>query len=115
MIKKIITVGAIILLSACAEMQQTAEPQPVAKKPIVTKNVAADKASAAIATAEKSRKAAAKVGYEWRDTAKIIKKAKAAVKKKNYKKAIKLANTAKKQGDDAVAQYKIQKNAGLMN
>lgn len=96
MIKKVLTVGVIALLSACAEMKTTEQPPaPVVKKPAVIINVAAEKAKSAIAAAEKSRKAAAKVGYEWRDTAKIIKSAKAAAKKKNYKKAIKLANKAK--------------------
>lgn len=113
LIKKIITVGAIVLLSACAEMQSS--EQQVKAKPVATKSIAATDAKVAIAAAEKARKAASKVGHEWRHTAKIIRQAKAAAKKKSYQKAIKLAHKAKKQGDDALAQYHAQKNAGMNN
>jgi len=119
LITKIITIGAIVLLSACAEMQ-TAE-QPINEKAIATKAsnskdaTAKTDATTAIAAAEKARKAAHKVGYEWRDTAKLIKQAKKAVKKKKYTKAIKLAKKAERQGNDAVAQYHDQKNAAAMN
>ena len=122
MIKKIVTVGAIILLGACAEMQTTEQPvkekaTTTKTKAVVTKAIstAAADATAAIGAAEKARKAADKVGYEWRDTAKLIKQARAAAKKKNYTQAIKLANEAKKQGDNALAQYHDQKNAGSIN
>ena len=123
MIKKIVTIGAIVLLSACAEMQsseQQVESKPSAKqqvksKPVATNSVAATDARAAIAAAEKARKSASKVSYEWRHTAKMIKQAKSAAKKKNYQKAIELANKAKKQGEDALAQYHAQKGAGMNN
>ncbi|HEA26548.1 MAG TPA: hypothetical protein ENH92_05435 [Ectothiorhodospiraceae bacterium] len=116
MIKKIITVGTIVLLSACAEMQSS--EQQVESKPAATKSVTstdAKAAKAAIAAAVKARKAASKVGYEWRHTAKTIKQAKSAAKKKNYQKAIMLANKAKKEGEDALAQYHVQKGAGMSN
>ena len=51
-------------------------------------------------------------GYEWRDSQKILKKAEEAEKAGNHEEAMKLANKAKKQGIDAVAQAEVQKNAG---
>lgn len=62
------------------------------------------------ATAEIDNAKAA--GYEWRDSRKILKKAEKAEKAGNHEEAIKLANQAKKQGINAVAQADIQKNAG---
>lgn len=111
MIKKIITVGAIVLLSACAGMQSS--EQQIEAKPVAVVSLA--DADAAITAAEMARKAASAVGYEWRHTAKIIKQAKAAAKKKSYQKAVELANKAKKEGEDALAQYHAQKNAGMNN
>lgn len=52
----------------------------------------------AIAAAEKAQKKAASVDGEWRDTGKIIKKAKAAQSEQNYAQAVKLANKAARQG-----------------
>ncbi len=62
-------------------------------------------ASSAIASAEAANKAAKNVNYEWRDTGKVIKKAKAADKAGDTKAAIKLANKAEKQAQIAAAQY----------
>jgi len=75
------------------------------------KHTAGD-AKGAIAAAEHETSRAAKKFYEWRDTKKLIKKAKAALKKKDYDKAVKLANKAKKQSTLALQQYNEQKNAG---
>ncbi|NOZ37377.1 MAG: SoxXA-binding protein [Gammaproteobacteria bacterium] len=71
-----------------------------------------DEAKAAISKAEQKAKQAAKVDYVWRDTGKIIKKAKSALKKGDIKAAIKLANKAARQGDNALKQYAEQRNAG---
>ena len=79
--------------------------------------MAADKeavtAQSAIDKAETSRQHAASVGGEWRDTGKLIKKAKAALKEGQFDKAIKLARTAERQGsygyEQAVSQ-RTQKN-----
>ncbi len=67
---------------------------------------AADKQAAnkAIADAESSKQHAASVDGEWRDTGKLIKKAKAAQKKGDLAKAIKLANIAKRQGENGYQQ-----------
>lgn len=122
LIKRILTVGTVVLLSACAEMQmseQQMESKPVAAMSASSTSPAMDtsamEAKAAIAAADKARKAASAVGYEWRHTAKQIKQAKKAAKKKDYKKAIMLANKAEREGVDALAQYHEQKNAGKMN
>jgi hypothetical protein len=70
-------------------------------------------AKSAIADATAAVKKAAKVGGEWRDTKKkFIKKAKAAASKKDYKKAIKLANKAKAEGEMGYTQAMAEKNAG---
>lgn len=72
--------------------------------------MAADKkaAQSAIDKAETSRQHAASVKGEWRDTGKVIKKAKAALKEGKIDKAIKLANFAERQGlygyEQAVSQ-----------
>ena len=54
------------------------------------------------------------VGYEWRDTGKILKQAEEAAKAGDYNKATSLANKAKRQGEQAYLQYEQQKNAGPM-
>jgi len=69
--------------------------------------------NAAIEKAEKARKKAASVKGEWRDTGKIIKKAKAAAKKGDYGKAMHLANNAYRQGELGYQQALDQKNAGF--
>ena len=61
-------------------------------------------AGAAIASAEAAYKIALDELYAWRDTGKLIKKAKKALKSGKDADAIKLANKAKKQAEDAVAQ-----------
>lgn len=69
-------------------------------------------AKGAIAAAEHQTKRAAKQLYEWRDTKKIIKKAKKALKAGNFDKAVKLANKAKLQSTHAIQQAAEQANAG---
>ena len=68
---------------------------------------------AAVEKADASRKKAASVGGEWRDTGKMIKKAKAAAKKGDYNKALKLANTAYRQGELGYKQAMSQKDVGF--
>ncbi len=70
-------------------------------------------ANQAIAAAEAARKKAASVGGEWRDTGKLIKKAKAAAEKGDDAKAVKLATQARKQGELGYQQAMDQKNAGV--
>lgn len=93
----------IILLNLALAMSSTA----------IAADKNADIAKAAIDKAETSRQHAASVGGEWRDTGKIIKKAKAALKDGQFDKAIKLAGKAERQGsygyEQAVSQ-EAQKN-----
>ncbi len=69
--------------------------------------------TAAVEKADASRKKAASVGGEWRDTGKMIKQAKAAAKKGDYNKALKLANTAYRQGELGYQQAMATKDAGF--
>ena len=69
-------------------------------------------ASSAIVAAEHEQSRAKKKGFEWRDTGKMIKKAKKAMKDGEFYKAVKLANKAKRQSTSALAQAEAQKNAG---
>jgi len=68
-----------------------------------------NKATTAAKAAISKAKAA---NYEWRDSGKILKAANKAAKAGNYKKAVKLANKARRQGDLALAQSKAQAGAG---
>jgi hypothetical protein len=70
-------------------------------------------AAAAIGAAIQETNAAAKVQYEWRDTYKIIGKAKKAYKKGDYAKAKKLAHKAKKQSEMAQVQQKAEMHADV--
>lgn len=75
-------------------------------------NVVSADPAAAITAAEDARKAAAEVGYEWRDTAKMIKEAQAALDAGDKDKAMKLADAAKLQGEMGLKQAEVAKNAG---
>ena len=86
-----------LTLTACA-----------ASGPTHTKN----DAKGAIVAAEHQTKRAAKKFFEWRDTGKLIKKAKKALKKGDFDKAVKLANKAKAQSSNALDQAREQANAG---
>lgn len=76
-------------------------------------------AEAAIAAAVKAQKAAAAVGGEWRDTGKIIKKAKKAAEEGNFGNAAKLAKKAEQQGmlgkDQAMSQADVGNPKYLYN
>ncbi len=70
-------------------------------------------AEAAIADADATRKKAASVGGEWRDTGKMIKEATGLLDTKQYTKAIELASKAKKQGELGYEQAVHEKDAGF--
>jgi len=72
----------------------------------------ANDAKGAILAAEHETKRAAAKFYEWRDTGKLIKKAKAALKASDFNTAVKLANKAKAQSSMAIQQAAEQANAG---
>ena len=67
------------------------------------------RAQSAIVAAESAQKKAASLDGEWRDTGKMIKKAKAAQAEGNYDQAIKLANKAERQGELGYEQAHSQK------
>ena len=66
---------------------------------------------AAYEAAEAARKAAAKVGFEWRDTRRMILLAKKLAEEGKYARAIRLANRAKRQGELGVMQAREQETA----
>ncbi|MCG8004328.1 MAG: SoxXA-binding protein [Candidatus Thiodiazotropha lotti] len=66
-----------------------------------------------IDAADAARKQAAEVGGEWRDTGKMIKKAKGLLKKGDFVAAAKLANKAAKQGHLGYEQAMSQKELKL--
>lgn len=70
-----------------------------------TASKASPEATAAIAGASSAIKSAKANKWIWRDTEKFAKQAQAAADKGDNATAIKLANKAKGQAEDAVAQY----------
>ena len=66
--------------------------------------VQADEFSDAWAAADAKRGEAAKLGFEWRDTKKILKNAKKEADGGNLEKAMKLVKKAHEQSEDAIAQ-----------
>lgn len=66
---------------------------------------------AAFVAGNAARRAAAEVGFEWRDTKKLLRQAKKLAEKGEYAKAIELANEARYQGEQGVAQAREQEAA----
>lgn len=87
------------LMAGCATLEEEA---------------AGETAEQAIASAKAANAQAKAVGYEWRDTGKIIKSAETALAAGNEEEAMKLANKARKQAEDALAQEKAE-NDKFMN
>ena len=69
-----------------------------------TEEVGLDDATAAIASAKKANARAKAEEYEWRDTGKLIKQAEKAMADGKYDEAVKLANKARRQAENAVKQ-----------
>ncbi len=92
--KLLLAASAALFLQACANTPPVSD------------------AKAAISAAEQETLQARKVNNEWRDTGKIIKKAKKAMKKGEIETAIKLANKARRQSSNALKQYAEQKSSG---
>ncbi len=82
------------LMAGCATTEDTGS----------STNDATAAAEQAIASAKAANTDAKAVGYEWRDTGKLIKKAEAALADGNTDEAIKLANKAQAQAEDAIKQ-----------
>jgi len=100
-VKNILKGTAVALLSGSLILGCASEPP---KKPGPSPE--AQKAISAAVAANKKAKA---TGFEWRDTGKYIKKAKAAANKGDNSKAVKLANKAKSQAEIAVKQSQLEK------
>ena len=73
-----------------------------------------DDANMAIQAAMKANGKAKKMYVEWRDTGKILKKARKAKSKGDFDKAVKLAGKAEREAINAVAQANAQKNVKPM-
>jgi len=98
-IGKVIAVACVgLLVAACAA-------------PATVSAADAKSFQAAYDAARAARKRAATVGFEWRDTAKLLKKAKKLAGAGDYAKAEKLAHQAQQQGELATAQAAEQANA----
>ena len=93
----------IKLAVACALALSLAACQSAPTKSLSDANMALKAAMTANGKAKK-------MYVEWRDTGKILKKARKAKAKGDYDKAVKLAGKAKRQAMNAVAQAKAQKN-----
>ena len=66
---------------------------------------------AAFEAAAAAREAAAEAGFEWRDTKKLLRQSLKLAKKGEYRKAIRLANRARRQGELALQQAREQETA----
>jgi len=84
-----------------------------------TENDSAGSAANAIAAAKAANSKAKKENYEWRDTGKMIKKAEKAMADGDDAAAIKLANKAQRQAENAVKQKYSEldrlRKAGILN
>jgi len=94
--------GALLTGPAMAEEKAAAAVDPAAMTKFLDAYAAADAA----------RKKAGSVGGEWRDTGKILKKAKKAAEAGDLDKAMKAVKTAHFQGDMGYQQAMEQKSAG---
>ncbi|MDH3354395.1 MAG: hypothetical protein OEL79_04190 [Chromatiales bacterium] len=100
MIKQLLSALALVaLLSGCAGK--------------VVKPATAESANSAITAADAARKKAKKVGGEWSNTGKMIKQAKGAAKKKDFAKAVKIANKAREEGELGYEQAASQSELHL--
>ena len=92
MIKKTLAIIAMVAVSSTTMAAASQEKQ----------------AHKAVMAAMSANKAAKKVNYEWKNTAKLIKEAEAAAKKGKFDIAKKLAMQAQKQAEVAQKQAKDQ-------
>lgn len=93
----------LIIVAATAALMTACASEPMQKHNLADAN-------AAIVAANAANGKAKKVFYEWRDTGKVIKKARKAKGAGDFDGAVKLANKAKRQAMNAYAQYEEQKN-----
>jgi hypothetical protein len=96
-----IAILSILLATGCAQFWATEPAGEAAAK-------ASPEAAAAIASANAAIKAAKANKWIWRDTEKFAKEAQDAADKGDSATAIKLANKAKAEAENAIAQYKYE-------
>lgn len=94
----------IKLAAACTMALSLAACQSAPTKSLADANMALQSAMSA-------NEAAKKMYVEWRDTGKIMDKARAAKGKGDFDDAVKLAGKAERQALNAVAQANAQKNS----
>ena len=94
------------LAAGCAQQQTTMTEAPPPDDECVTSAAAQNAIDAAKAAAEEAQA----VAYAWRDTEKLIEQAEAAAKDPecDMDKAIRLANQAKRQAENALRQYQAE-------
>lgn len=97
--KSLLIASLALLASGCASNQAAQAP------------ATPQSAASAIAAAEAASSKAASVGYQWRDTGKLIASAKKAEAAKQTAKAIELAQLALHQSENALKQQAQQKDA----
>jgi len=97
----------IKLAAACTLALSLAACQSAPTKTLNDANMAIKSAMAANGKTKK-------VYHEWRDTGKLLKKARAAKGKGKFDEAVKLANKAERQAINSMIQYEEQKNAKPM-
>lgn len=100
-----LTIVSFSLITGCSS-DAAEEPAPEVEAPEQTGPSA--EAKNAIYTAKIKMAKAQKLGYEWRDTASLIKDAEKAAAAGDNDKAIELANQAAAQADDAIAQHESE-------
>lgn len=93
--------SSLILISGCATATNEA----------TTESASADDFTAAWDAADAKRIEAAAVGYEWRDTGKMLKKAKEEAEAGNTEAAMKLVAKANEESMDAIAQESREADA----
>lgn len=90
-----IAILSVAMITGCSQPQKEEKPAAPEVKA----------STQAIADAEAAIKKAKALNWIWRDTEKFLKKAKKAAKAGNEAEAVKNANIARKQAEDAVKQY----------
>ena len=105
--------AAIVLFSAglaagCASDQTEEQPTPTPEAKQEEQKGPSAEAKNAIYAAKVKQAEARKLGYEWRDTGKLIKQAEKAAAAGDNDKAIALAKQAEQQAENAIAQHKAE-------
>lgn len=98
----------------CASAPKPAEQPAPAPEPVVESGPSMTDAGIAILNAEKALANAKPLCGLWRDTAKILDKARAASKAGNYASAIQLATQAQAEAEDCMAQAYEEKARALL-